>query len=413
MEILLPSQDYSDWKEIHQKISNNRPLPPFDATVIKFIQTISNRILRDMSFRVYPELMAMAHWMRRSHLLEIEKHFVEKMGNRVWLPRGTVLHFAPSNVDSIFIYSWFLSMLFGNVNIIRLSQTRGEQITKLLYVINDVLNEEDFINVKDTVLIVSYEHNDSISQLLSANCQVRVIWGGDDSVRKVRSIPLSPNATELVFPNKFSLAAIKSDILLKQTEQEIIKIAMDFYNDSFWFDQMACSSPRLVVWVGERNDNENAKSLFWGLLTEVIRNKGYLPQSNVGITKMVTGYSYAIQGFTDKLSTAETENIYRVHVDTKQLQQDFNIREQHCGGGFFLETEIEELNQLKEIISRKDQTLSVYGFKGDELTNIARGLIGKGLDRIVPIGQALNFNEIWDGYDLMVYFTKEINITIQ
>ena len=33
-----------------------------------------------------------------------------------------------------------------------------------------------------------------------------------------------------------------------------------------------------------------------------------------------------------------------------------------------------------------------------------------GIDRIVPIGQALNINLIWDGYDLSKILTREIEI---
>ena len=33
-----------------------------------------------------------------------------------------------------------------------------------------------------------------------------------------------------------------------------------------------------------------------------------------------------------------------------------------------------------------------------------------GIDRIVPIGQALNINLVWDGYDLTTKLTREIEI---
>ena len=33
-----------------------------------------------------------------------------------------------------------------------------------------------------------------------------------------------------------------------------------------------------------------------------------------------------------------------------------------------------------------------------------------GIDRIVPFGQALNINLIWDGYDLIKILSREIEI---
>ncbi|MFC6804089.1 acyl-CoA reductase [Deinococcus caeni] len=37
------------------------------------------------------------------------------------MPRGLVFHVPPANVDTIFIYSWLMSVLAGNRNVIRLS----------------------------------------------------------------------------------------------------------------------------------------------------------------------------------------------------------------------------------------------------------------------------------------------------
>ena len=33
-------------------------------------------------------------------------------------------------------------------------------------------------------------------------------------------------------------------------EEERARIAAGFFNDLFWFDQMACSSPHVLFWVG-------------------------------------------------------------------------------------------------------------------------------------------------------------------
>ncbi len=33
---------------------------------------------------------------------------------------------------------------------------------------------------------------------------------------------------------------------------DLIKIAQDFYNDAYLFDQNACSSPHLIVWIGTK-----------------------------------------------------------------------------------------------------------------------------------------------------------------
>jgi len=37
-------------------------------------------------------------------------------------------------------------------------------------------------------------------------------------------------------------------------------------------------------------------------------------------------------------------------------------------------------------------------------------LTNRGIDRIVPIGHSLDFNAIWDGYDLVEQFSRKVTI---
>ncbi|CAM3645101.1 acyl-CoA reductase [Marinicrinis lubricantis] len=406
MNILLPAQTDKPWQEYAAEIAESTPLSPFHHRSMEFISEVSRRILLDRTFRGFPEMMAMAHWMRKSHLKQLQHAFEAKAGKRIIVPRGSAFHLAPSNVDTIFLYSWFLSLLIGNVNMIRLSTRRTEQIQMLIKVLNDTLSNPAFAEIKKRTLIVSYDHDDTVTQLFSSLCDVRLIWGGDDTIRKIRSIPLPPNATELCFTGKFSICALNAASIVKADGEELKRITKLFYNDAFWFDQLACSSPRLILWIGSNEEIEQAKSIFWTSLTEWLEQRTLLWGPEVGVTRMVTGYSYAMDGKGDQLSTSGTSLPYRVHIAS--LSEE--IRDEHCGGGLFLETERTSLESILPELTRKDQTLTVYGFDRSDLLSFAGKLGGYGIDRIVDIGQALEFQPIWDGYDLMMYLTREINV---
>jgi hypothetical protein len=41
--------------------------------------------------------------------------------------------------------------------------------------------------------------------------------------------------------------------------------------------------------------------------------------------------------------------------------------------------------------------LGYFGFPHEEIARFARALCGRGLFRIVPIGEALQFGAVWDG----------------
>ena len=114
LKVLLPSG--KNWDEA---LFSQTVLPFASKQVINFINTLSQSILKKPEFKDYPELMAMGFWMRKSHIIKIIDDNLNQSVQEVRLARGVVFHIAPSNVDSVFIYSWFLSMLAGNVNIIR------------------------------------------------------------------------------------------------------------------------------------------------------------------------------------------------------------------------------------------------------------------------------------------------------
>ncbi|RKJ31832.1 acyl-CoA reductase, partial [Butyricicoccus sp. 1XD8-22] len=101
--------------------------------------------------------------------------------------RGTVFHIAPSNVDTIFAYSWMLSLLAGNRNIIRISSK--EQPNELLDTIIKELSHPQFENISRRTIICTYGYEEKATEILSSNCHTRVIWGGDITVQNIRRIP--------------------------------------------------------------------------------------------------------------------------------------------------------------------------------------------------------------------------------
>ena len=56
------------------------------------------------------------------------------------------------------------------------------------------------------------------------------------------------------------------------------------------------------------------------------------------------------------------------------------------------------------------QTITYFGYSKKFLEKFFSENNFNGIDRIVPIGQALNINLVWDGYDLTTKLTREIEI---
>ena len=66
-----------------------------------------------------------------------------------------------------------------------------------------------------------------------------------------------------------------------------------------------------------------------------------------------------------------------------------------------------KIDQLKREVNSKFQTCTYFGFEKMVKKNIIENKLG--IDRIVPIGQALDISMIWDGYDLTSSLTRALN----
>jgi hypothetical protein len=405
-EVLVPS-GISEYRPHLEVVASSAPFPPFCPLVIEAVDALSKTVLLNPAMNRMPEMAAAAHWMRKSHVLALQKEFESQRGDRLFLPRGVALHFAPSNVDSIFVYSWFISMFLGNKNIIRLSRHRGKQVDLLLEAINSVLVQKRFRPILDRSLVLSYEYDERLTRELSELCQVRVLWGGDESVRRLRSIPMNPLATEVAFANRFSLAMLNANKVYQATSDSIAKLAAGFFNDAYWFDQMACSSPRLLVWVGKKDICTSAQKIFWDAVSTEVERHSIRYAEVIGLNKLVAAYKTAATGGVDLILPGVTGPVSRVHV-SKNVKAQF--RSVDCGGGLFFETELDQLHHVTRFVTERDQTLSYFGFARDELRQLVESLPSRAIDRIVPIGTALDFSMVWDGNSLMNVFTREIEL---
>ena len=396
-EVITPNISSIDELKLETRV-----LEPFSDILIEFVDDVSKAILKNTLLKQYPELIALAFWMRKSHIKKLKKYFLDQKKDKILLGRGVVFHIAPSNVDTIFVYSWFISLLVGNSNIIRLSTKTNIQTELLLNIIVSILKQEKYSDLYKRVAIVRYGHNDDITKKLSYIADVRVIWGGDDTIKHIRKIPIKPTTIELTFADKFSFAVIKSKELLKCKDLSLL--IENFYNDSFWFGQMACSSIRLVVWVGNESENKKAQNIFWHKLNKYVDQKQPEIAPADIINKLVSQCSMAIESSVE----IENNNAYIYRVKVKNMD-DIN-EELHCGGGLFYELEVNSLKQVLAKTTKKHQTIAQYGFKKEEIAKCLYDVMPYGVNRIVPIGKALDFSHIWDGYDLFRSFCREIEI---
>jgi hypothetical protein len=401
VEQVVPAAGNVDLPAAMASLLQRGSLEPFGDEIIEFCASFSRAIFKDREALQHPELQALAFWMRRAELFRLREAFADlERPDALLAPRGVAFHIPPANVDTIFIYSWLLSVLAGNRNVIRLSLRLSPQTEILCRLFNQTLTTAPD-SLKHATLMVRYGHEREITQAISAVSDVRVVWGGDASVNAIRSVPLPPHARELTFPDRFSFAVIHAIAFLQLEDRR--PLAEQFFNDTFWFDQMGCSSPRLVFWCGSPEDAAQASAVF----LEAVRRHAVQKKYKVQTATRLNRFTFACLAAMEDNASSYQDLTELTVLGLDRFEQ---LGREHCGGGLLFQYRVGDLLDIAAFVDRRDQTMTYFGFDKRELTDFARKLNGRGVDRIVPTGQALNFNRFWDGNDLLLEFMRYVYI---
>lgn len=382
-----------------EEFQQSYPLSPFSDEVILYLNELSSILLRMPEVRHYPDVVTFAFFCRKANLLRLQK---EHATNSLRLGRGLVFHIAPSNVPVNFAYSLICGLLSGNNNIVRLPGKQFRQVDLIVEAIRTLSGDERFDTVSRMVHLIKYERGGIETTTYSALADVRVIWGGDETIRTIRQSPLPPRSYDIAFADRYSVCVLNAISILE--ESSLDKIIEGFYNDTYLFDQNACSAPQLMVWVGTADKIEKAKEYFWTALQQYVDRK-YKLEPILAVDKLSTFYRQAILSDVIKEEN-KNNNLWRVRL--RELSSD--IPQYRCAGGYFSEYSTNDFNDLASIVTTKYQTLAYFGFSKDELQQFVLNNHIKGIDRIVPIGKTTDFSLIWDGYDLITMLSREISI---
>ena len=406
MRLFFPKdKEINDIGELIDLLDVKYPsLQVFDEKIILFLEELSKFLLKDKTIRQTSELIAFAFWIRKSNI----KKFLLALSQNdkiIYVPRGLVFHIAPSNVDYMFLYSWFISVLVGNNNVLRISSNYDENIIRTIQILIKFADKKNANWFLERNIILTYEHNDKINSILSSRADVRIFWGGDETIRRMRKFDSKTNVKDIYFADKFSYSVVDSNYYLDTTEKDKISLARNFYNDSYLFNQKACSSPQVVFFAGKEISNNEASKIFWRQLTNEVEKNINTKSGSLVIEHYLNWFLLAANNKVNKTEINDT-----TPTVVRMPYKDILITYRTCGGGFFLESFIENLNMLLVYNNEFDQTLTYYGFNKIDLKNYILRKGSKSNLRVVRIGQALNFDVYWDGYNLIDELCKKISL---
>ena len=366
---------------------------PFSDKAILFLSTLSAKLLK--TGKTYSDVVTFAFWCRKAALMTEKAQYIN---NELRLGRGIAFHSTPSNVPVNCAFSFAAGLLAGNPNIVRLPAKDFPQVSLICEAVKETLEEQP--EMKPYVVFVRYAHAQEISDYFSSICATRIVWGGDQTIEHMRQSPLPPRAKEITFADRHSILVLNAEAVL--AEDNIRRMAQDFYNDTFFSDQNACTSPRIIIWLG--NNKEKAKEKFWAAVYKLVKDKYTLaPVQAVG--KLAAFYRASAQKDI-QLLPHQDNFIYRLKVGN--LEAD--LPDLKYNSGFFFEYDASNLGEIAPICSNKCQTMTYFGMNQDDIMDFIQTVAPQGIDRAVPMGKSMDFTLVWDGYDLIRELSRIVKV---
>ncbi len=366
---------------------------PFDSVNMRFLKALRQKLTAPHN-KAFPELVALGFWLRRFESM-LEKSVADSEHSRYRLALGTVVHFTPSNVDTMFVYSWICGLVMGNRNLVRVASAHSHIQEKFFVYLNELFENVEFEAVSRRNLFVKFARDSKWSSQLCLFADARVLWGGDESVNSIRQLATKPRARDISFADRYSVSAINGDRL----DPDLIStIAQNFWRDIEQYQQQACSSPKVVFWQGDKQCLQIfTQSLAKNAHQQVSDSKNLRNEQLVTAQRVVAQYGghYTFSG-----------QLCFIMPDAFEPR----LLQLHAGFMCLIIVEVSSLTEVHKALDEKVQTVTHWGFSTDELEHWSATNPHNGIDRIVPIGRALAFDHVWDGFDLLESLSRHVTI---
>lgn len=372
------------------------PLESYSVMVCDFMEELSNTMMHDSLLKKWPDVMSFAFWCRKGNIQALKKDFL--LGKKR-LGRGLVFHIAPSNIPVNFAFSYIFSLLAGNANIVRVPSRNFPQVEMVCNMIGEVLS--NYPEIEKRTAFVRYPADNAITEKFCLKADARMIWGGDATIQEIRKCEVKPRCVDLVFADRYSLCVLDAIAIQKASDPELKNLAKAFYNDTYLMDQNACSSPQLICWL---HASEFAHDRFWRYVADFAESHYHLQEASA-VDKYTKMCQDAIERPIVKQIMQSKNTLYCALIE--HLPNDLSALRGNCG--YFYEYNMKDLTELKQCITEKVQTITCFGIDSQEIQDFVVKNHLRGIDRIVPIGNALDIGVIWDGYDIVRMLSRIVN----
>lgn len=382
---------------------SNSPVEIFNESRIEFLAQLSRCLLALPASKAFPDVVTFAYWSRHANLMRLRAPYLQD--HRLRMGLGLTFHICPANVPVNFAFSMAFGLLSGNTCLLRLPSKPSAAADLLVRTIKSLLDEPRYLAIRQALALVQYERDDEISKYWMSEADGRIVWGGDQTVTHMRTFPCKPRSREVAFSDRYSLCVLSPAFILEMDELAFKQFCKDLFNDIYLMDQAACSSPQLIAWIGKQADVLQAQARLWPEVVQIAEQK-YALQAVQVMDKFVQACRSALNGAHVQVIERHENLLYRASLGGIDLHQD-------AYRGYFgtvHEVVLPHLDVLAPIVNERYQTLTAQGIDNAFIREwIVRNQL-RGIDRVVPVGRALDMNIVWDGYDMVASLSRLIDV---
>ena len=374
-------------------------VPSFPQERIELVGRFAALLQRDTRWRGAAPVLALAFWLRKAAVTRMAEAFRARSHPRACATgRGLAFHLPPRNVDTLFLYSWAIAFLCGNTNVVRLPEQASPTILGLVDPLIALLDEAGSAD-----MFVTYPRADSVvNARLSSVADCRLVWGGDAKAELFNQLPVRVGGKSLMFADRYSHAVVSAQAIALLDEAGADRLAKSLHDDIRLFDQLACSSPHTIHVL---DAGDGALAAVHRLLERMDAFAREVPSTDPahGMAKFAAS---CVLAANDSLVAAR-----RLSNETTVIElASSESRGVAIGGGFLSLRVAGSVAEVAETLTGRDQTLTHFGLDGSSFEQLSTVAASRGVARLVPIGSALNFDQLWDGYDLVAELTRVVRV---
>jgi len=307
-------------------------------------------------------------------------------------PLGVVGHWPAGNVEIQPILSMTCSLLGGNAALVRIP--RG--LVDLTRILMERLAQSDpSERLTRRIFMAAFDHGRrDLHEAMARVADGAMIWGGQEAVLQVRSLPFPHWARMAVFGPRISVAAMDAGAWSNPAEQKTwcLRMARDLWQ----FDQQACSSPQVLYL--EKKAGQSTDQFLSNLQRAFETENQAHPRQTIPAALTST---IARARASWLLDDASHRAVFPMGPDWTLLIGSGSDIPQPVQGKTLTVLEVDDLIDTVSKLDGNVQTLGLGMADAEKEKQLALLAGHRGIDRIVKLGRMHTFVPPWDGVDLI------------